>query len=240
MRVVVLTSTRYDCADPRCVGLFAGVVSPAAGVSGRDFCLAGSGIRLRSSFVWIAVGSPLGELDEELLSVHMVQHPLLMTVAPPLLLLGPPAPPLLHGLRQIFSQIVLGPFLRWGVAQRLGRVMTHPVFCWLAATTTLLGWHHPAAFALGLESHSWHEVEHASFLAAGLLSCVVRNTAGMRRAIRISASGSSVCKIVGVSELWESPICCATAPIRTGSQRLTVPTSLSEQYFFSGGGDNCA
>ena len=120
-------------------------------------------------FVWFAVGSPLGELDEELLSVHMVQHLLLMTVAPPLLLLGAPALPLLHGLPQIFSQKVLGPFLRWSVAQRLGRVMTQPVICWLAATTTLLGWHHPAAFALGLESHSWHEVEHASFLAAGLL-----------------------------------------------------------------------
>ena len=120
-------------------------------------------------FVWIAVGSPLGELDEELLTVHMVQHLLLMTVAPPLLLLGAPALPLLHGLPQLFSQKVLGPFLRWSVAQRLGRVMTQPVFCWLAATTALLGWHHPAAFALGLESHSWHEVEHASFLAAGLL-----------------------------------------------------------------------
>src|SRR6516162_8444328 len=45
--VVVLTSTRYDCADPRCVGLFARVVSSAAAVPDRDFCLAGSGIRLR-------------------------------------------------------------------------------------------------------------------------------------------------------------------------------------------------
>ena len=120
-------------------------------------------------FVWIAVGSPLGELDDELLSVHMVQHLLLMTVAPPLLLLGAPALPLLHGLPQAFSQKALGSFLRWRVVQRLARVMTQPVFCWLAATTVLLGWHYPAAFALGLESHSWHEVEHASFLAAGLL-----------------------------------------------------------------------
>jgi len=120
-------------------------------------------------FMWIAVGSPLGELDEELLSVHMVQHLLLMTVAPPLLLLGAPALPLLHGLPQIFSQTVLGPCLRWRFVQWFGRVMTKPVVCWLAATTALLAWHHPAAFALGLESHPWHRVEHASFLAAGLL-----------------------------------------------------------------------
>ena len=120
-------------------------------------------------FVWVAVGSPLGELDEELLWVHMVQHLLLMTVAPPLLLLGAPALPLLHGLPQIFSQKVLGPFLRWSVVQWFGRVITKPVFCWLAATTVLLVWHHPAVFAQGLKSHSWHEVEHASFLGAGLL-----------------------------------------------------------------------
>jgi hypothetical protein len=68
MRVVVLTSTRYDCADPRCVGLFAGVVSSAASFSQRDSTLAGVGIRLRILLVRIAVGSsPLGELDEELL-----------------------------------------------------------------------------------------------------------------------------------------------------------------------------
>jgi cytochrome c oxidase assembly factor CtaG len=120
-------------------------------------------------FLWIAVASPLGELDEELLSVHMVQHLLLMTVTPPLLLLGAPALPFLHGLPRIFSQKVLTPFVRWSVVQRLGRVMTQPVFCWLAATTALLGWHYPAAFALGLESHSVHEVERASFLATGLL-----------------------------------------------------------------------
>jgi putative membrane protein len=39
---------------------------------------------------WVAVASPITALDEELLTVHMVQHLLLMTVAPPLIWLGAP------------------------------------------------------------------------------------------------------------------------------------------------------
>src|ERR1700732_4824614 len=40
--------------------------------------------------LWVAVGSPLSVLDHQLLTAHMVQHLLLMTVAPPLILLGSP------------------------------------------------------------------------------------------------------------------------------------------------------
>jgi len=119
--------------------------------------------------VWIAAGSPLAVFDEELLSVHMVQHLLLMTVGPPLILLGAPRLQLLHGLPQICIRGVLGPFLRSPLVQRLGSVLTAPVFCWLAAAAVLIGWHLPAAYKLGLESPLWHELEHGSFFAAGLL-----------------------------------------------------------------------
>src|SRR5690349_10499382 len=44
--------------------------------------------------IWVAVASPLSALDHELLTVHMVQHLLLMTLAPPLILLGAPVKPL--------------------------------------------------------------------------------------------------------------------------------------------------
>ena len=50
------------------------------------------------AFVWVAIGSPLNAFDDVSLTVHMVQHLLLMAVAPPLILLGAPALPLLHGL----------------------------------------------------------------------------------------------------------------------------------------------
>src|ERR1700730_6955384 len=52
--------------------------------------------------IWAAVGSPLAAFDEKLLTVHMVQHLLLMTLAPPLILVGAPVMPLLHGLPRQF------------------------------------------------------------------------------------------------------------------------------------------
>ena len=52
------------------------------------------------ALLWIAMASPLAALDGELLTVHMLQHLLIMTVAAPLILLGAPVVTLLHGLPQ--------------------------------------------------------------------------------------------------------------------------------------------
>lgn len=119
--------------------------------------------------LWIAVGSPLQDFDDELLSIHMVQHILLMGVAPPLILLGAPALPFLHGLPQRFVRGLLGPIFRWAPLQGLGRILTHPVFCWVAAIVSLVGWHTPRAFEFALHSQFWHEVEHACFFTTSIL-----------------------------------------------------------------------
>jgi len=119
--------------------------------------------------IWIAASSPLAELDEQLLSVHMIQHLLLMTAAPPLLLLGSPALPLLHGLPKFAMRSAVGPLLRFPLVQHIGHTLANPVFCWFAAAGVLVGWHVPSAFALGMSSEPWHHVEHATFLAAGLI-----------------------------------------------------------------------
>jgi putative membrane protein len=120
-------------------------------------------------FIWIALGSPLAAFDEELLAVHMAQHLLLMTIAPPLILIAAPVMPLLHGLPQPFVHGVLGPLFRWRLMQQMGRVLSQPAVCWLAAVAALVGWHVPAAFTLGLQSETWHVVEHSCFVASGFL-----------------------------------------------------------------------
>lgn len=119
--------------------------------------------------VWIATGSPVEAFDDISLSVHMMQHLLLMAIAPPLLLLGAPKLPLLQGFPQSITRSVVGPFLRWGLVKSLGRRITNPAICWLAATFSLIGWHVPAVFELALRWGWLHEVEHGCFLGAGLL-----------------------------------------------------------------------
>src|ERR1700692_2438522 len=81
-------------------------------------------------FIWIATASPLAELDHDMLTAHMVQHLLLMTLAPPLILLGMPRKPLAHGL--------LRRFLRSEPMHQLASVATHPELCWFAAAGTLV------------------------------------------------------------------------------------------------------
>ena len=121
------------------------------------------------SSVWIAIGSPLTAFQHELLSVHMVQHVLLMAVAPPLLLIGRPALAFRYGLPWRSAPRALRQVLRSPRTQPLRRLLTHPVVCWLAPVAALIGWHVPAGFELGMHSRGWHDVQAASFLATGLL-----------------------------------------------------------------------
>ena len=119
--------------------------------------------------LWVAVASPLGTRDHQLLTAHMAQHLLIMTVAAPLILLGAPVIALLHGLPRCFRRRVSGLLLQYPSAHDFGRIVTHPVLCWLASTAVVIGWHVPDLFELGIQSAGWHKVEHVCFLAAGLL-----------------------------------------------------------------------
>jgi putative membrane protein len=120
-------------------------------------------------FLWIAIGSPLSAYDEASLTVHMIQHILLMLVVPPLILLGAPALPFLHGLPQWPVRKILGPAFRFAPLQSLGVFLTHPLVCWIVAAVALIAWHVPAAFELALRSDFWHELEHVCFLFTSLL-----------------------------------------------------------------------
>ncbi|HET6218109.1 MAG TPA: cytochrome c oxidase assembly protein, partial [Acidobacteriaceae bacterium] len=119
--------------------------------------------------LWIAIASPLDTLDGLLLVAHMTQHLILMSVVPPLLLLGAPAVPLLRGLPPSILRDGLGPFFRTPGLHRAVRLLTHPITGFLAMNIAYLAWHVPQAYELALRSPGWHEVEHACFLGTSLL-----------------------------------------------------------------------
>jgi putative membrane protein len=119
--------------------------------------------------IWIAIGSPLDGFADALLSAHMVEHLLLMSLVPPLLLLGYPVVPLLRGLPRGFTVRVIGPLLRLEGLRRFFHFLTTPVVAWLAMNLIFLGWHVPAAYDFALEHEHWHEFEHICFLGSSIL-----------------------------------------------------------------------
>src|ERR1700752_4263199 len=80
--------------------------------------------------VVFALCSPLHAYAGWLLTVHMIQHLLLMMVAPPLILLGTPYLPLLAGLPRDLSIYGVGPFLSSPALRSVARFVSHPIFCW--------------------------------------------------------------------------------------------------------------
>ncbi len=118
--------------------------------------------------VWVATASSLAALDHELLTVHMLKHLLLMTIAPPLIWLGEPVRAWSQGFPQ-FVRRALEIAFSWPVIMKTGKALVRPEVCWLAAAAALVGWHIPAVFTLATQSAAWHFVEQSSFLVTGLL-----------------------------------------------------------------------
>lgn len=144
--------------------------------------------------LWIAIGSPLEALADEILSAHMVEHLILMSVVPPLVLLGLPVVPLLRGLPTILLKWIAGPLLRFEPLGRAGRWLVHPPVVWLAMNISLLAWHIPSAYDFALEHETWHDIEHICFLVTSLLFwwCIIRPWPAIRYRRQWSVLGSLV------------------------------------------------
>jgi cytochrome c oxidase assembly factor CtaG/ferredoxin len=117
----------------------------------------------------LAIASPIDALAGFLLSAHMVQHLLLLVVAPPLLLRGAPARVLLRGLPRSWAREGLGPFLTSRGLVGLQRALTRPLVGAVALAAAIWAWHVPRAYELALRSPSLHALEHACFFGAALL-----------------------------------------------------------------------
>ncbi|MCA9201076.1 MAG: cytochrome c oxidase assembly protein, partial [Planctomycetales bacterium] len=119
--------------------------------------------------ILFALQSPLDVAAAFSLQAHMVQHLLLMIVAPPLLLYGAPTLPLIAGLPRAFRQAWVTPFATWKPIRRLLACLVRPTTTWVLFTVMLWAWHVPLLYELALQSGYWHRVEHACFLATSLL-----------------------------------------------------------------------
>jgi len=106
---------------------------------------------------WLALQSPIDTGgDRYLLFLHMLQHLVLMMVAPPLVLLG------IVGARPPDENVA--PRLR-----ALWTALSRPWPAALLFNSVLLVWHLPALYNATLTDEPLHIVEHLTFVAAGVL-----------------------------------------------------------------------
>lgn len=116
----------------------------------------------------IALDSPIDYYSELLLWVHMVQHILLLTVAPPLILLGHPWPRMWRAL-PLRARTVAGRSIAQARFTAPVRALARPLPAWLVFNITIVAWHTPAAYDATLSSATVHQIEHATFFFFGLL-----------------------------------------------------------------------
>jgi cytochrome c oxidase assembly factor CtaG len=121
------------------------------------------------ALLWLVTGSPMDGFADALLSAHMVEHLLMMSAIPMLLLYGLPVVPLLRGLPAPLLRWIVGPLLRVSALRRVGQWLVTPAIAWLAMNVAYLCWHIPAAYDLALENETVHGVEHLCFLVTSLL-----------------------------------------------------------------------
>lgn len=149
--------------------LLGGRLSAARGNAGKRW--RGAAFYAGLAALALAVSSPLETYAGELFWVHMVQHVLLMMVAPPLLLVGRPWPRVSRPLplrlrrplaRSVLAGATLGPAR--GAFRRLGA----PLPAFALFNGTLLLWHLPALYDLTLRDGPVHYVEHALFFGTAL------------------------------------------------------------------------
>ncbi len=119
--------------------------------------------------LWIALASPFDTFSSLVLTAHMLQHMMLMMLAPPLILLGAPLVPLVRGLPVFAAREFAGPFVNWRVATRTGNALTQPAMALLLMGVVMFAWHTPRLYELALASSSWHEFEHACFFLVALV-----------------------------------------------------------------------
>jgi putative membrane protein len=107
--------------------------------------------------VLVALVSPIDVLGDQLLVMHMLQHILLLDIAPILLILG-------------LNKVLLRPITRrLNALERRAGYLAHPAFAVFAYVGFMWAWHIPAMYDAALNHPGIHVFEHVCFAAAGSL-----------------------------------------------------------------------
>jgi putative membrane protein len=164
--------------------------------------------------VVVATSGPMDRLADELFSVHMVQHVLLLELAAPLIVLSRPWHRLWRPVPLSIRRVVAVQVARreWAAPLRwTGHLLAVPVVAFVLMNGTLVLWHVPGLYDAALAHPVLHDLEHATFfftallLWAQLLGCGPFRT---RLTLPWQAGYAIGAMIVG----WALAVVIATAP----------------------------
>lgn len=114
--------------------------------------------------VTVATESGVGTYDDTLFWDHMIQHLLLIMVAPPMLVAGQPVTLLLHASRN-----PLHTWVKRLIRSRPVQWITWPGFGVAAYAATIVGTHLTNFMDLVIENSAVHDAEHVLYLVVGYL-----------------------------------------------------------------------
>jgi cytochrome c oxidase assembly factor CtaG len=123
--------------------------------------------------IGLALLSPIDVLGSQLFLMHMVQHLLLIMIAPPLLLIANPMAVILWGLptraRHRVGRVMSHLLHRKSSFRHALRSLTAPGVIWLFSVISIIGWHDPVAYNGALRNRYIHDLEHINFFLVGML-----------------------------------------------------------------------
>lgn len=144
-------------------------------------------------FITLALLSPIDPLGQQLFFMHMIQHLLLIMLAPPLLLIANPMPFVLWGLPDGL-RLRVGRFLAWLLRKdapfrKTLLFLTTPGLLWMFWVIALFAWHDPGLYNAALEVGWVHDAEHLTFFLSSMLLWWNVTNAGPRVHKKISLLG---------------------------------------------------
>jgi putative membrane protein len=119
----------------------------------------------------VALASPLDALSEQLFWAHMLQHILLLVVAPPLIVLARPWVRLWRSLPLDARQSLGRSFARGRLVwlRRTSAALGRPLPSFVLFCGVVLAWHVPVLFDATLTSETLHALEHTLFFVTALM-----------------------------------------------------------------------
>ncbi|MGH2935202.1 MAG: cytochrome c oxidase assembly protein [Gaiellaceae bacterium] len=118
---------------------------------------------------FVVLEPPFDTWADRWLAVHMAQHVVLMTVVPPLVVLGRPWPRLWLAFPLDARRSVGRALAGSGAFRTVGGAVRRPPVALAVQTAAIAAWHVPQLYDAAVRSESVHVFEHVCFVAPALV-----------------------------------------------------------------------